>query len=157
MQPLVEEAMKKAELAWLGRPATAVWCLWVDSTLYVVHGPGEQPAPGLAEAGTVDVTVRGDHGGRILTWPALVSRVEPGSAEWDRVVPQLAGKRLNASGTTGQTVARWAAECVVSGLTPAGNPTAGAELPDDSGAAPPPPSPATRRTANPFRLHRVRR
>ena len=157
MSPLVDEAMKKAAIVWLGRSGQPVWCLWLDGALYVVHGPGEQPAPALAEP-AVEVTVRGDHGGRILTWPASVERVEPGTGQWDRVVPQLAGKRLNASGTTEHTVARWAAECTVSRLTPAGEPTgAGPTLPDGSGAAPPPPTPATRRTANPFRLHRVRR
>jgi hypothetical protein len=173
VHPLIDEAMKKAAIAWLtvgradeGRPPRgsgtarpfAVWCLWVDGALYVVSGPGEQPAPGLAESATVDVTVRGDHGGQILTWPASVRRVEPGSEEWGRVAPQLAGKRLNASGTAEETVARWAAGCVVSCLTPTGEPgAAGPSLPDGSGAAPPPPTPAARRPARPFRLHRVRR
>jgi len=160
MHPLVDEAMKKAAIAWLavgsGRPY-GVWCLWIDDALYVVSGPGEQPAPGLADTDAAEVTARGDHGGRVLTWPARVSRVEPGSELWDTVVPQLAGKRLNASGTAEETGARWAAGCVVSQLTPAGEPTeAGPSLPDDSGAAPPPPTEATRRPANPFRLHRVR-
>jgi len=157
MYPLVDEAMKKAAIVWLGRSGQPVCCLWIDGALYVVHGPGEQPAPALG-AGTVEVTVRGDHGGRILTWPATVEPVEPGSERWDAVAPQLAGKRLNAGGTTEQTLARWAASCVVSRLIPAGEPTeAGPTLPDGSGAAPPPRTPAARRTANPFRLHRVRR
>jgi hypothetical protein len=157
VHPLVDEAMKKAAVVWLGRPGQPVWCLWIDNALYVVHGPGEQPAPGL-DAATVDVTVRGDHGGQILTWPASVSTVEPGSDEWGRVVPQLAGKRLNASGTAEQTAARWAAGCVVSRLSPVDGPVvAGPDLPDDSGAAPPPPTPAARRPRNPFRLHRIRR
>src|SRR5207248_4638873 len=67
MHPLVEEAMKKAAIVWLstgGRPY-GVWCLWVDDALYVVSGPGEQPAPGLAEATGALVTARGDHGGRV--------------------------------------------------------------------------------------------
>jgi hypothetical protein len=161
MHPLVDEAMKKAAVAWLqvgtARPYP-VWCLWLDGALYVVSGPDEQPAPGLAEAATVAVTVRGDHGGQILSWPATVRPVEPGSEEWDKTAPQLAGKRLNASGTADETVARWAASCVVSRLTPSGEPSAlGDTLPDDSGAAPPPPTPAARRTGTPFRLHRVRR
>jgi hypothetical protein len=160
MHALVEEAMKKVAVVWLsvadGRPY-GVWCLWVDGALYLVSGTGEQPAPGLADTDTALVTVRGDHGGRVLTWPAGVSRVEPGGEEWDKVVPQLAGKRLNASGTAEETAARWAAGCVVSRLVPAGEPTeAGPTLPDGSGAAPPPPSEAARRTAKPFRLHRVR-
>jgi hypothetical protein len=162
MHPLVDEAMRKAAVAWLGVPGVArrypVWCLWLDGSLYLVSGPGEQPAPGLAGAGGAEVTVRGDHGGRILTWPGEVGVVEPGGEEWARVVPQLAGKRLNATGTAEETAARWAAECVVSRLVPAGEPTeAGATLPDGAGAAPAPGSPATRRTRTPFRLHRVRR
>jgi hypothetical protein len=160
--PLIEEAMKKAAVAWLTVPgagtAFAVWCLWIDGALYVVSGPGEQPAPGLAEAGEAVVTARGDHGGRIVSWPATVSRLTFGTDEWDTVAPQLAGKRLNASGTAEQTVARWGAECVVSRLAPAGTPTeAGGTMPDGSLAAPPPPSPAVRTTRRPFRLHRVRR
>jgi hypothetical protein len=147
-------------VAWLATPGTGaypVWCLWLDGFLYVVSGPGEQPAPGLAGAAAMEVTARGDHGGRIVTWPATVTRVEPGGEEWDRVVPQLAGKRLNASGGVQETVSRWAAGCVVSRLAPAGEPTgAGAGLPAESGAAPPVPTPAARRTAKPFRLHRVR-
>jgi len=117
MHPLVEEAMKKAELAWLGRPATAVWCLWIDGTLYVVHGPGEQPAPGLADAAQALVIARGDHGGAIVAWRAAVSRVDPESAEWAELVPGLAAKRLNAE-PAGPLVDRWAQSNVVSRLIP---------------------------------------
>jgi hypothetical protein len=160
--PLVDEAMKKAAVAWLTVPDVGppypVWCLWIDGALYVVSGPGEQPAPGLSETAEAGVTARGDHGGRIVTWPAAVSRLTSGTDEWEVVAPQLAGKRLNATGTTEQTVTRWAAECVVSRLAPAGAPTeAGPTLPDASLAAPPPPTPAARPARRPFRLHRVRR
>lgn len=111
MDALIEEASKKAAVAWLdGR---AVWCLWHNGALYVVHGPGEQPAPALALS-TVDVTVRGDHGGAIVTWPASVDRVQPGTAEWDEVVPLLAAKRLNGSASPD----RWARDCTVSRLSP---------------------------------------
>jgi hypothetical protein len=155
MQPLIEEAAKKAAIAWLGTGGDPypVWCLWLDGALYVVSGPGEQPAPGLAGADAVQVSLRGDHGGRIVTWPASASRVPPGTPEWDTVAPQLAGKRLNAPGTTDETVARWAAECVLSRLAPAGEPI---EPPSGSGAAVPRPTPAANRTAKPFKLHRVR-
>jgi hypothetical protein len=119
VDPLVEEATKKAAIAWLdGQP---VWCLWREGALYVVHGPGEQPAPALSPSpSTVDVALRGDHGGRIVVWPASVTRVEPGSAEWDDVVPALAAKRLNGSGTPEETAARWAVSATVSRLAPAG-------------------------------------
>lgn len=154
--PLVDEVMKKAPIAWLtvgDAPAYGVWCLGVDGSLYVVSGPGEQPAPGLSAAEAATVSVRGDHGGRIVTWPVAVTRVHPRTDEWDAVAPQLAAKRLNASGTAEALVARWAAECAVSRLAPAGEP-----LPpgDESGAAPPVPTPAANRTRKPFRLHRVR-
>jgi hypothetical protein len=159
--PLVDEAMKKAAVAWVavdGGPAVALWCLPLDGALYVVSGPGEQGAPGLAWATSAVVTLRGDHGGRIVSWAADVTQVDPRSEEWTRVTPQLAGKRLNASGTAGALIARWADECVVNQLTPAGDSVeARGTLPDGSQAAPPRETPAARRTRNPFRLHRVRR
>ena len=162
MHPLVEEAMKKAAVAWLAvghRPPYAVWCLWIDGVLYVVSGPGEQSAPDLAEAPAAVVTARGDHGGRIVSWPASVRRLDPGTDEWATVTPQLAGKRLNlAAETAADTTARWAAECVVSALTPADDEAeTGPALPDGSLAAPPLPSPAARPARKPFRLHRVRK
>jgi hypothetical protein len=161
MQSLVDEAMKKAAVAWLtvpgAGPAYAVWCLWIDGALYLVSGPGEQAAPGLADSTEATVTARGDHGGRIVTWPAVVSRVDPAGADWTTIATQLAGKRLNAIGTTEQTVARWAGDCVVHRLAPAADPVeAGDTLPDGSLAAAPRPSPATRIPKNPFRLHKVR-
>lgn len=119
--PLITEAMKKAAVAWLtvGRRAPyAVWCLWWDGALYVVSGADEQPAPGLAQAGAATVHVRGDHGGRIVSWAATVERVRPESELWSAVVPQLAGKRLN-SVAAGVLASRWADRCVVSRLVPA--------------------------------------
>ncbi len=162
MHPLVEEAMKKAAVAWITVPGAAdaspVWCLWQDDALYVVSGPGEQPAPGLSDAGTALVTGRGDHGGRIVTWPATVGRVEPGSDEWIALMPQLAAKRLNSPDNAEGTAARWAATCVVNRLTPAGDPVEGGQsLSTESGARPPVPTPAARRTAKPFILHKVRK
>jgi hypothetical protein len=158
---IVTEAAKKAAVTWLTVPgverAYAVWCRWLDGALYVVTGPGEQPAPGLDTATSVDVSLRGDHGGRVVTFPAAVDRVRPDSEEWKTVLPQLVSKRLNTTGPAEQTGARWAAECLICRLTPADGPIeAGATLPDASGAAPPPPTPAANRTARPFRLHRVR-
>jgi hypothetical protein len=156
MHPLVSEAMKKAAITWIGvgeRPPYGVWCLWIDDALYVVSGPDEQPAPGLRQASSVTVSARGDHGGRIVTWPAAVERVAPGSDLWETVAPQLAGKRLNSLGAE-DLAARWAESCTISRLVPAGDLV---ELPEGSLAAPPVPTPATNTTRKPFRLHRVRR
>jgi hypothetical protein len=158
---LVAEAIKKAPVAWIAvaaGPALALWCLPLDGALYVVSGPGEQSAPGLAEATTATVTLRGDHGGQIVTWPATVTRVLPGTEEWATVAPQVAAKRLNAPGTAAGLIERWAAECALNRLAPAGEPlAAGSTLPDGSLGAPPRPTPAARHTRKPFRLHRVRR
>jgi hypothetical protein len=160
MHPLVSEAMKKAAIAWLtvgDHRSYPVWCLWLDDALLVVSGPGEQPAPGLAGADAADVTARGDHGGRVVTWRATVRPLRPGTEEWDAAVPQLAGKRLNGPGAEA-LVARWGTDCVVSRLAPADDRvTSGADLPDASLAATPAPSPAVRVVRRPFKLHRVRR
>ncbi|MGC4804582.1 hypothetical protein [Micromonospora sp. DT233] len=159
--PLVDEAVKKAAVAWVavaGGPARALWCVPADGTLLVVSGPGEQAAPGLAEAAEAQVTLRGDHGGRIVTWPARVTRLAPDGEEWAALAPTVAGKRLNASGPTADLVRRWATDgCALVRLTPAGESTAGDRLPDGSLAEEPRQTPAVRVTRRPFRLHRVRR
>jgi hypothetical protein len=161
-QPLIEEAAKKAAVAWLTVPDGAngalAWCYWADSALYVVTGPGEQDIAGLAAASEAQVTLRGDHGGQIVTWSATVRRVAPDSPEWTVIAPQLAGKRLNATGPAEQLVQRWAAQCAVLALTPHDGPlAAGDQLPTESLAEPPRPTPAARLPRRPFRLHRVRR
>ncbi|MEU4565520.1 hypothetical protein [Micromonospora sp. NPDC023956] len=159
--PLVDEALKKAAVAWVrvpDGPALALWCVPLEGALFVVSGPGEQKAPGLAGATEAEVTIRGDHGGRIVTFPARVSRVEPASELWASVAPAVAGKRLNAPGSATEMVDRWVADgCALSRLEPVGTPLAGAALPDGSLAEPPRDTPAVRRTRKPFRLHRVRR
>ncbi|WP_435586457.1 hypothetical protein [Micromonospora aurantiaca (nom. illeg.)] len=159
--PLVDEAVKKAAVCWVstaGGPAYALWCLPVEGTLLVVTGPGEQTAPGLADSDTADVTLRGDHGGRIVTCPARVTRLRPGTEEWDTVAPLVAAKRLNASGSATELVERWAAQgCALNRLAPAGTAVTGAELPDGSLSEQPRPAPVVRAVRKPFRLHRVRR
>lgn len=148
--PLVREAIRKAAVAWVavdGGPAVALWCVPIEDALYVVSGPGEQVAPDLAEGATATVTLRGDHRGRIVTWPAEVTRVLPGGERWETVAPVVAAKRLNGPAIS-ESVARWAAECVLYRLSPAGAPVgAGDGLPDESLAAPPRPTPAARRTS----------
>ena len=119
--------MRKAAVAWLevpsrgreepGTPAYPVWCLWIEDALYVVTGPDEQEAPGLARAAVVHVSARGDHGGLILTWPARVSRVRPGTDLWAAVAPQLAAKRLNGPPTPA-LIDRWARSAVIVRLAP---------------------------------------
>ncbi len=59
---LVDEAIKKAAIAWISvgdGPALGLWCMPVENSLVVVSGPGEQAAPGLAAATTATVRLRG--------------------------------------------------------------------------------------------------
>lgn len=160
--PLVDEAIKKAAIAWVSvgdGPALGLWCMPSEDSLVLVCGPGEQAAPGLAEATTATVRLRGDNGGLIVIAEAAVARLVPGSDEWTTVAPLLAGKRLNASGTAEDLVARWASTgCAVVRLTPVDSGVVGApELPDASEAAPPRDTPARVETRRPFKLHRVRK
>jgi hypothetical protein len=106
---LVAEATKKAAV---------VWRVPIADALYVVTGPGEQAAPGLADATVVDVTARGDHGGSIASWSATVQRVDPASDEWHEIALTVAGKRLNASGSADDLVATWARDDVLVRLVP---------------------------------------
>jgi hypothetical protein len=100
---LVAGATRRAGVVWLTVPgrdrAYPAWHLWRDppGAAYLVTGPGEQPLPGLAGAARVAVTVPSKESrGALVTWTAEVSRVEPGSAEWDEVIGPLAAARLNA-------------------------------------------------------------
>jgi hypothetical protein len=160
--PLVAEATKKSDLVWLSVPGqrrpSAVWHLWREDAAYVVTGEGEQPAPGLAEASSCDVTVRStDKGGRIVTWRAAVTTVAPGTEAWREVVPSLLTERLNLTDAA-DAEQRWARSCTVLRLTPTGElPEVGATLPAGSLAEPPPPSPARTPTRLPFTLGRRRR
>jgi hypothetical protein len=161
MHALVAEAMKKAAIVWLaaaGRPAYPVWCMPIGDALYVVTGGDEQPAPDLTAAERVTVTARGDHGGRIVSWPAAVARVTPDDDSWSEVATLLAGKRLNASGPVDALVAQWATTSVVIRLAPIDDEAeTGADASTGSGAAVPLQTPAATRVAKPFRLHRVKR
>lgn len=157
---LVAEAIKKAGIAWIsaaGGPYRGLWVMPLDGTLIVVCGPGEQASPELADAARAAVRLRGDNGGLIVIVETLVERLTPGSEAWTEIAPQLAGKRLNASGTADEVTARWAATgCAVLRLTPADEPAVAApDLPADSAAAPPRETPARVVVRSPFRLHRA--
>ena len=135
---LIAEATKRAGLIWIttgerDRPRPA-WHIWRSGpglpppgAAYVVTGPGEQPLPGLAEPGRVTVTVAGSPAagppgarGSVVTWAATVSKVEPGSAEWDEVIGELVAGRLNAvlAGTQTSPAQRWARSGAVFRLAP---------------------------------------
>ena len=164
---LVEEATKKSGMLWLAlpdlpQPRTA-WHLWHTGpddkgAAYVVTGGIEQPLPGLPEAERVTVTVRSkDKGARLVSWIAAVKQVEPGSEEWEAVVPLLAKARLNAPDGEHQTE-RWAEEAYIIRLTPTGEvPEAPGSLPEDYAGVRPVPSPATTTGRTPFMIGGRRR
>jgi 8-oxo-dGTP diphosphatase len=124
---LVAEATRRAGIVWLTVPgagrAYPAWHLWRDppGAAYLVTGPGEQPLPGLAGATRVAVTVPSKESrGALVTWTAGVSRVEPGSPEWDEVAGPLAAARLNAELDQGEDspAGRWATSGAVYRLAP---------------------------------------
>ena len=144
---LVAEAAKKSTVSWVtvgDERARAVWHAWSGDAMYVVTGGIEQPVPGLATASSALVTLRSkDKGGRIVSVVVDVTRVEPGTEEWDRVVPELHSKRLSPPDGEAQP-ARWARESVVLRLAPTGEaPERPGHFSARSHAAPPPDSPAT--------------
>ncbi|WP_328750328.1 hypothetical protein OHT57_32795 [Streptomyces sp. NBC_00285] len=153
---LVEEATKKSGLVWVkgpGSPARALWHVWHEGAACLVgDGPGEQPFPGLTDAGPAEVTVRSkDKGGRLVSWAARVVELAPGSEAWQAAVAELKGKRLNAPDGEAMTD-RWSRECRVLRLEPTG---VTAPLPDGDLAEPPLPTPATTREPVPASLPRL--
>jgi mutator protein MutT len=136
---LIAEATRRTGVIWLTVPpngtAFPVWHIWRTAgdagagpadppppgAAYLVTGPGEQPAPGLATAGRVWVTVPSKQsGGALVTWTAAVHQVDPGSAEWDAVIGALAAGRLNAVLGPGEIspADRWARSGTVFCLVP---------------------------------------
>ncbi|EST32387.1 hypothetical protein [Streptomyces roseochromogenus] len=154
---LIEEAAKKSGLIWVrgaGSPAArALWHVWHEGAVCLVGGgPGEQPLEGLVDGGSAEVTVRSkDKGGRLVTFPATVSELPAGSAEWEAAVAELKGKRLNAPDGE-QMPARWARECRVLRLAPAGS---SVPLPDSSLAQAPVATAATTRRPVPAGLPKL--
>jgi len=157
---LIEEAARKSGLVWVGGPqgpAVALWHVWHDGAVHLVGGgPGEQPLHGLAVGETVQVTLRSkDKGGRLVAFTTTVGELPPHGEAWRAAVEELKGKRLNAPDAQTMTQ-RWARECRVLRLAPAGPPTQEpGTMPDSSGAAAPVPSPATTRQPAPAGLPRL--
>jgi hypothetical protein len=159
---LIEAATKRSGMLWLDLPGLdcprGTWHVWHDGAAYVVTGGIEQPLPGLPQAERVTVIVRSkDKGARLVSWVAAVSRVEPGTDEWDAVTPLLAKERLNAPDGEHQ-VERWADDGYVLRLAPTGEVTeAPGSMPGDYAAVRPAPSPATTTRGKPFMVGGRRR
>jgi hypothetical protein len=159
---VLEEALKKAALAWVSvgdRPALGLWCMALEGSLIMVTGPGEQFAPDLPSAQRATVRLRGDTGGLIVVAEMTVARILPGSDDWETAGPQLAAKRLNAHGSIDSVLTRWVETgCTVLRLAPIEDaPVTAPDLPAESSAAEPRETPARIEVRRPFRLHKVRR
>jgi hypothetical protein len=90
-----------------------VWHLWHDGSAYVLGGGAEQALPvSPGDDAVVVVRSKASQSGVVVTWPAEVTAVEPGTDRWDEVVPLLAAARLNAPAGAEQ---RWAASARCSG------------------------------------------
>lgn len=154
-QALVDETCKKSALVWL-RPlasahAVATWHVVVDGVVHVVGGGIEQPLPEVADGEELEVTVRSkDTGGRLLTFRATATRLEPDGEAWAAVVPELHAKRLNPPDGEEQP-RRWARESTVLRIEPTGRLVESpGHLSHRSHAAEPSGTPATTRGPLPF-------
>jgi len=157
---LIAELGKKTGVSWLtyGEPAgpeRAAWHVWLEDALYVVSGGAEQPLPGIEQTDRIAVTMRSkENGGRLLTWVASASRVEPGDDRWGPVTAALVAGRLNLDDLA-TTADVWARTSVVTRLVPTAEMVERpGELTDEAHRAVPRPTPATTRGALPKVLHR---
>lgn len=145
--PVVDAAMKRSGVIWLDVPGAdrsqLAWYGWQDGCAYVVHGGAEQIIDGLEKAREVAVTAKSkDTGGRVVCWVGTVEHVVPGGELWDAVVPALHSARLNPRDGEAQP-ARWAVESLVTQIRPTGELLEEpGQMPDESGAAEAPGSPA---------------
>lgn len=153
---LIDEATKKSGLIWVrpggyGPHSQAVWHVWQDGSAWVLGGGIEQLVPDLGDHAFVTVRSK-EKGSRLVTWVATAARVEPGSAEWDGVVPALVAKRLNSPDGEDAPL-RWARESVLWRLTPTGEVTESPDAPSTtSHAVAPPATPARSHVPRPLHL-----
>lgn len=159
--PLLVELARKSAVCWLTydgatRPA---WHVWHVDALLVLSDGDEQPLPGLADAGRVEVTLRSRHsGGRLLTWVSLPEPVPPEDPEaWAAATAALLPARLNLPDHAA-AVTDWARRSRVTRLVPTGEVLARpGSLPAGPHLAEPRPSPATTSGRPPRVLHRRQR
>ncbi len=154
LSALLSEAGKKSGLLWIDIPgdrAWPAWHVWLDDTAYVVTGPGEQSLPPLPA--DIAVTFRSKStGGRLVTVAANAAVITPLDMRWEDATTALKASRLNAP--AGDIIARWADEAIVYALTPQGDVVQGpGSYSQQSGAAQPPPTPATTRTWHPWHIN----
>jgi hypothetical protein len=157
--------MKKAGLVWLawdGRRPVPAWFAAVDGQYVVLADSAdgaEQPLPGLATAGSVEVVVPAKPAtNRLASWQATVRRLEPGTEKWTAAAQVLRTERLNAADLDTQ-LERWRSQADILVLDPTGEISESVGRYDATPRAEVPvPTRATTRGKPPTTLHRpVRR
>jgi hypothetical protein len=154
LSALLSEAGKKSGMLWIDVPgdrAWPAWHVWLDDTVYVLTGPGEQTLPFLPA--DLAVTFRSkSSGGMLVKMPARATVITPQDERWEAATTALKASRLNAP--AGDIIARWAAEATVYAITPVGDSLQGPDnYSQESGAAQPPQTAATTRTWFPFHIN----
>jgi hypothetical protein len=148
---LVEEAGRASAVLWVRLPnlsqPVGAWYAWVDGAAVVVHEGDEQKLPGLRAAEHVELVLRSkDKSTLLVTVPARVVALEPGTDAFDKAVTALHAARQSAPDGEAQP-ARWAVSSLVTRLEPDGSPVEapGSYDPADRRAAPVPTSATTLR------------
>jgi hypothetical protein len=111
---LFAEAARKSAVCWVGyrHPEGVVadrlvWHVWHDDAVVVLAGDTGQPLEGLSRAPEAEVTFRSkDTRQRLVTLPAGVEVVEPGTEQWEAHASALAAARLNLTDPAA-AVASW--------------------------------------------------
>ena len=109
---LVDEALKKAGLVWIGLAGTgpdrAYWYAWQGGKLYLLTGGDEQPDPGWTERAQVDVLVRSkETTERLVVFRATVTLGLATDGDWVDATAELAKQRLNLTDAD-HAAERWA-------------------------------------------------
>lgn len=148
-----EQAARRSEVGWLvvGSQPQPVWWLWVDGSLTIATGDGEQPDPGLTDGDLVTVITRSkDERSRLVSVSCRSVLVPRDSPRWPQLAAIVKGKRLNA---TEHDVTTWSAQLWT--LHPEGP---ARERPDtmseDAHRAPPATTPATTLQRRPLMIGR---
>ena len=154
---LIRELSKKTSVCWLRYDGVdhPAWHIWLDDAVYVVSGGNEQPLPEIEDVDAIEVVMRSkDNGGRLVTWVADVTVVQPSDELWGPVTKALVAARLNLEDLA-TAAGEWAEHSVVSRIAPTEELVESpGSLSDEAHLATPKPTEATTRGPLPRVFHR---
>ncbi|MBC9956050.1 hypothetical protein [Yimella sp. cx-51] len=104
--------LPRSAVSWLvvGDQTWPVWHAVVDSRIYVIGGPGEQPVPELPEQLQVILRTK-DTRAKVGPVPARALRLHPGVPAWQPAVDALLAARQGVPSEA--LLDRWKARCAV--------------------------------------------